>query len=164
MSRQSVKKEMLDLMNSKLPLVQKDYESYFYANSRNIDRINQIRNIEVTLLSAISVVLITQQSFPITLLVSIYILILIFYLYNVLIRSVKVLTGEEVLELEKKLQVTSFVEYVNNIVNWEFGNTIASKRTPSKRFRAFLKTLFSQEILMWHGGLATAITVLYIAV
>ncbi|SRR6266498_4373328 len=142
MKSQTKKEELFELMKNKLPFVEQDYASYFHANSRNLDRIHQIRNVEITLISAISVVLITQKNFPVNILFFIYVLIWIFYLYNALMRGASVLSKNEVGDLEKKLQATSLTDYATNIVTWEFGNTVASKRTASLRLKAFWKTLF----------------------
>lgn len=153
-----------ELARLKLPLVERDYASYFDETTRNMERIGQLRNIEVTLITAISVVLMTRLTFPVLAILPLYLPILVFFVLNAAVRSRLLLMQDDAVEQERRLQASTLSEFVANVAQWRFGNTLAQRRGWSKQYRYMVKSLFAPESVMWHGGLMLAVTALLVAV
>ena len=78
---------LMELASMKLPLVEKDYELYFQARTRSSECINQRRNLEVTLTSTLTVVIVLIQAIPPLVIVILYLLIFPFYILDAATRS-----------------------------------------------------------------------------
>jgi hypothetical protein len=152
------------LAELKLPLIEQDYQSYFEATARNHELISQLRSLEVTLVSAISVALISRDTFPLLAFIPMYLFVLVFYLLDARTVAGTNLVQADALEVERKIQSANLSEFTSNIVKWDFGNTVAAKRTTRNKVSFFVKALVKPEVILWHGGLILAVTVLFLAV
>lgn len=151
-----------ELARMKLSLVEHDYTRCTEYIHRYWERRNQLRSLEVTLISALAVVVYTRPSVPSLTVLCLYFVVLVFYLLDARISvSMRLMIGI-VLDIEKRLQVTEMADFVHTLKHWTFARTYsAAIRRPL--YRSLPVALLEKELLLWHGGLAVAVTALLFA-
>jgi hypothetical protein len=152
----------LELARMKLSLVEHDYARCTDYSHRYWERRNQLRSLEVTLISALAVVVYTRPSVPSLTVLCLYFVVFVFYLLDArIVVSMRLMTGI-VLDIEKRLQVTEMAEFVHTLKNWTFASTYSIQTRPPL-YRSLPSALLVKGLLLWHGGLAVAVTALLFA-
>jgi hypothetical protein len=148
------------LVDLKMPLVLRDYQSYFEAASRVDDRMGRLREWEISLVAALSVLLLSQQPTAPIAFLPLYFVIAVFWIFEAGERASIKTIAAEVIEKERKLSARDLPTFRQNISEWEFGNSIVAKRSRPKLYWLAVKSLFHPRILVWHVGLAAALSAL----
>ncbi len=163
MATKDARDNKIELVKMKLPFVLRDYQSYFEAESREAEKITQLRSWEAALISGLCVVVLTGQK-PIELLSGaplIFVVIVFSFLEAKMMSDLKVLR-RNVLDLEKRLQTDDPKKFKENINNWTYGNTFLEEKKQSRlqRYKNIIRELIRPTVLLWHGGLALVIIAL----
>jgi len=150
------------LVDLKLPLVLRDYQSYFEAISRDINIILMLKGWELSLISALVVFLLTKNNNSITLIsiLPLYIIVGFFWLLDCRTQLDKLMRKKDAIEKEQKLQETNLETFQKNIILWEFAETKEDKWNYHK-IKDTIKYMGKLETFVWHFPLLIIITLLY---
>jgi hypothetical protein len=150
--------ENLDkLVQHKLPLVQADYESYFEAWSRAQALINQLHTWQVTILVALLAFASKVETTTFEAILPVFFLNVAFAILEASRQARITVINRDALVAESKLQKTNLFEFCTNIVNWQFGNTVASRHRFPEYLRMTFQELLYPPLLLWHGSLTLVV-------
>lgn len=155
-SAMTTKQADADLVAKKLPLVQADYESYHASSSRVMDRINGLYTWEVGMLAAFIALGAERGALTLTVAMPMLFVIGAFAACEASQRAALNMIERDVLVVEAKLQETDPDKFQQNIITWQFGNTLVARRSRGERRRKTLAALFEPSLLFWHGSLGAA--------
>ena len=155
------KNEISKFVAMKLPLVLRDYQSYFEAKSRDINIIMTLKGWEISLISALSVFLLTKDPIPYKAILPLYIIVIMFWLLDSRTQVDIDMRHKDAFEKERNLQEENPGTFQQNIISWKF---VETKEEERNNWRDYIKilwntflTLFKLKTYIGHFPLAIII-------
>ena len=160
-SKTAIEDPLTELANLKMPLVLRDYQNFFDSATRSLNEVMALRGWEVTLVSAIIVVLLSRNAISGMATFLLFMLLLLFLGTECRIRAGMAIRNKLILKSEILLRETDLVKFKENIINWEYGVTSHDSVARKQLLKVFLRVLISPWVIGWHGIFFIAVTVLY---
>jgi hypothetical protein len=159
------KDEISKLVGLKMPLVLRDYQSYFEAKSRDLHIILTLKGWEISLISALAVYLLSNKLADFKSFSPLYIIIFMFWLLDCRTHVDIDRRHTDVVDKEQKLQETNLETFQQNIISWEFAEIKMKVENDLRNYRAVFKRTLSFFIkpctFIWHIPLAIIISLFW---
>ena len=143
--------DMAKFIEHKLQFIIKEYQGHQDTITRNISRITMLRSWEISLLSALTYFLISNNSEKVLVIIPISVIILFLFIECGIQSTIKRLTID-LHEIQKKLQTEDAVIFNKNILNWEF-TAENEKWGKCDKIKYAFSAMKSLNIILWYIAL-----------
>ena len=155
MNIQPSKSDTEKLVELKMPLVLRDYQSYFEASTRELEKSAKLQHWELTVAFGITAITMKTGSFGMQALLGSIFVVLLFWV----LESRAVINEWAIFEIvilaEEKLQESDLSKFQLNIQDWEFGNHAVRKWHPGikKMMELTFYQMCSFRRILFHGSI-----------
>lgn len=158
-SNEPVESDIKALADMKSPFVLRDYQVYYEALNRDMANITTLRGWEIALISGLTIFFLNRQSTSLMMLLPLYTILGMLMLLECHFRAMLTLLYRDVAEKELTLSETDLKRFREGLINWRFNNQ--HRWTKKSIARCILRSMISPTVLLWHGSLAIALTIVF---